>query len=42
VALTRSVLVLLTIGMIWQFVLVVVLVYRERGSLRWAVLKDAL
>jgi len=34
--------VLLTVGLIWQFVLVVVLVYRERGSLRWAVLKDAL
>jgi uncharacterized protein len=41
-ALTRSVLMLLTIGLIWQFVLVVVLVYRERGSLRWSVLKDAL
>src|SRR5215212_8714801 len=41
-ALTRSVLVLLTIGMIWQFVLVVLLIHRERGSLRWSVLKDAL
>jgi uncharacterized protein len=38
-ALTRSVLMLLTIGLIWQFVVVVVLVYRERGSLRWSVLK---
>jgi membrane protease YdiL (CAAX protease family) len=42
VALPRALLVLLTIGLIWQFVLVMILVYRERGSLRWAVLKDAL
>ena len=42
VVLPRALLVLLTLGLIWQFVVVVVLVYRERGSLRWAVLKDAL
>jgi uncharacterized protein len=42
VALPRAVLGLLTVGLIWQFMLVLVLVYRERGSLRWAVLKDAL
>jgi membrane protease YdiL (CAAX protease family) len=41
-ALPRALLVLLTLGLIWQFVLVVVLVHRERGSLRWSVLKDAL
>jgi uncharacterized protein len=41
-ALPRALLVLLTLGLIWQFVLVVVLVHRERGSLRWVVLKDAL
>jgi membrane protease YdiL (CAAX protease family) len=41
-ALPRALLVLLTLGLIWQFVLVVVLVHRERGSLRWPVLKDAL
>jgi uncharacterized protein len=41
-ALPRALLVLLTVGLIWQFVLVVLLVYRERGSLRWPVLKDAL
>jgi uncharacterized protein len=40
--LARALLVGLTVGMIWQFVLVLVLVYRERGSLRWRVLKDAL
>jgi uncharacterized protein len=42
VPLTRALLVLLTVGLIWQFVLVMLLVYRERGSLRWSVLKDAL
>src|SRR5215204_4536964 len=41
-ALPRTLLVLLTIGMIWQFVVVLVLVHRERGSLRWLVLRDAL
>ena len=40
--LMRTLLALLTIGLIWQFALVMVLVYRERGSLRWSVLKDAL
>src|SRR5215211_6620130 len=42
VALTRTLIGLLTVGLIWQFVLVLLLVYRERGSLRWSVLKDAL
>src|SRR5215212_1829066 len=42
VPLTRALLVLLTVGLIWQFVLVILLVHRERGSLRWSVLKDAL
>jgi membrane protease YdiL (CAAX protease family) len=42
VPLARALLVSLTVGLIWQFVLVLVLVYRERGSLRWPVLKDAL
>jgi uncharacterized protein len=41
-ALPRALLALLTVGLIWQFVLVLILVHRERGSLRWAVLKDAL
>ena len=41
-ALPRALLALLTVGLIWQFVLVMILVYRERGSLRWPVLKDAL
>src|SRR5215211_7556338 len=42
VALARALLVSLTLGLIWQFVLVVLLVHRERGSVRWSVLKDAL
>src|SRR5215218_8734468 len=42
VPLIRTLLALLTVGLMWQFVLVLVLVYRERGSLRWSVLKDAL
>src|ERR687898_2069473 len=41
-AMARALLALLTVGLIWQFVLVLMLVYRERSSLRWPVLKDAL
>jgi uncharacterized protein len=41
-ALPRALLALLTVGLIWQFVLVLILVHRERGSLGWSVLKDAL
>jgi membrane protease YdiL (CAAX protease family) len=32
----------LTTGMVWQFALVVIMVRREQGTLRWAVVKDAL
>src|SRR3712207_2306315 len=42
VPLSRALIVSLTIGLIWQFVMVMFLVYRERRSLRWSVLKDAL
>ena len=42
VALPRTIIVSLGVGLVWQFVLVMVLVYRERGSVRWPVLKDAL
>jgi hypothetical protein len=38
--LMRTLLALLTVGLIWQFALVVVLVYRERGSLRAFLEKD--
>ena len=41
-AMARALLVLLTVGLIWQFVLVALLIHRERGSVRWPVLKDAL
>lgn len=32
----------LTAGLVWQFALVLWLVWREQGSLRWSVLRDAL
>lgn len=38
----RAILLSLTVGMIWQFVLVVVTVRREQGTLRWSVIKNAL
>lgn len=38
----RAVIMCLTVGLVWQFVLVLALVHREQGSLRWAVVKDAL
>ena len=41
-ALPRALIASLTIGLVWQFVLVLFLVHRERGSVRWSVLKDAL
>lgn len=41
-ALARSAVVALTAGLIWQFVLVVLLVRREQGTLRWAVVREAL
>jgi membrane protease YdiL (CAAX protease family) len=41
-ALSRALLISLTAGLIWQFLLVMILVYREQRSLRWRVLKDAL
>jgi membrane protease YdiL (CAAX protease family) len=38
----RAILLCLTVGMIWQFLFVMICVRREQGSLRWSVLKDAL
>jgi membrane protease YdiL (CAAX protease family) len=38
----QALLVLLGIGLAWQFVLVMWLVWREQGSLRWEVLREAL
>jgi uncharacterized protein len=41
-ALSRSLILCLAAGMIWQFILVLVVVRREQGTLRWPVLKEAL
>jgi membrane protease YdiL (CAAX protease family) len=41
-ALPRALILMLTAGLVWQFLLVLGLVYREQRSLRWSVLKDAL
>lgn len=42
VPLARALLVCLTLGLIWQFVLVLLLVHWEQGSLNWPSLKEAL
>ena len=41
-ALTQALLILLTVGLIWQFVLVLILLRRELGSLEWSRMRDAL
>jgi membrane protease YdiL (CAAX protease family) len=41
-ALPRAVIITLAAGLAWQFVLVLTLVAREQGTLRWRVLRDAL
>lgn len=41
-AMVQALLILLTVGLAWQFVLVLWLVWREQGSLRWEVLREAL
>ncbi|MGZ4626859.1 MAG: CPBP family intramembrane glutamic endopeptidase [Kineosporiaceae bacterium] len=38
----RALMLALTTGLVWQFVLVLILVRREQGSLRWPVVKNAL
>ena len=40
--LAESLLILLTLGLIWQFVLVVILLKRELGTLEWPRVRDAL
>jgi membrane protease YdiL (CAAX protease family) len=40
--LPRALIITLTAGLVWQFVLVGILVAREQGTLRWPVLRDAL
>lgn len=41
-ALTRALIVGLTLGLVWQFAIVMILVRREQGDLRWPTLKRAL
>jgi membrane protease YdiL (CAAX protease family) len=41
-ALPRALILSLTAGLIWQFFLVLIVVRREQGNLRWAVVKAAL
>jgi len=41
-ALPRALILTLTAGLIWQFALVLALVYREQRTLRWSVLRDVL
>ena len=38
----KALLVILTAGLVWQFVLVAVLVRREQGTLRWSTVREAL
>jgi uncharacterized protein len=40
--LTEALLIVLTVGLIWQFVLVLILLRRELGSLEWSRVRDAL
>ena len=42
VPMAKALLATLTIGLIWQFVLVAVLVAREQGTLRWSTVREAL
>jgi membrane protease YdiL (CAAX protease family) len=42
VAMAKALFITLTIGLIWQFVLVVMLVRREQGNLRWSTVREAL
>jgi len=42
VPLAKALIVCLTVGLVWQFVLVVILVRREQRSLRWPTIREAL
>ncbi len=42
VPMVKALLLLLTAGMVWQFVLVALLVWHEQGTLRWSKVRDAL
>jgi membrane protease YdiL (CAAX protease family) len=38
----KALLIVLTVGLIWQFVLVLILTWRELGTLRWSRVREAL
>jgi uncharacterized protein len=40
--LAQALLILLTLGLVWQFVLVLILTWRELGTLRWSRVRNAL
>src|SRR5262245_25844804 len=42
VPMAKALLLVLTGGLVWQFVLVVALVWREQRTLRWSTLREAL
>jgi uncharacterized protein len=42
VPMAKALYITLTVGLVWQFVLVAVLVRREQGTLRWSTVRDAL
>ena len=42
VPMAKALLASLAVGLVWQFVLVLILVWREQGTVRWSVLRDAL
>jgi uncharacterized protein len=42
VPLAKALIVCLTLGLVWQFVLLAVLVWREQRTFRWSTLRDAL
>lgn len=41
-SLPQALLITLTLGLVWQFVLVVALIYREQDGLRWSTAREAL
>jgi predicted ABC-type exoprotein transport system permease subunit len=41
-AFIKALLLCLTVGLVWQFVLTMILVRREQGTLRWSRVRDAL
>jgi CAAX protease family protein len=42
VPMTKALIVCLTVGLVWQFILVALLVRREQRTLRWSVVREAL